>query len=406
MHHDVFISYSRKDTPIADRICEALDRAGISYFIDRKGIAGGMEFPDVLAKAILNCSVFLFLGSANSYQSKFTTNEIIYAFNKLERNQIIPYLIDDTPLPEGLEFSFSAINWRIMSTHPIDTVLIPDIIQRLGIQSSTLTTNDKPAISVAPIIAEKKEPPTYDPSAKIIIRDDLPDGENVLRLYGPGFNGLMGLKKNGTTIIPPTYEYIGSNDQHVAPFESKGNNKTLVAVRKGSKFGYIDALGQEVIAPNYDYAKEFSDGLAAVELGKKWGYINMYGKTRIPFTFDDAYAFHEGLAAVERDGKYGFINTEGELVIPFEFDIVRPDAFVSGYAAVGYEQRKSERSSKTEEQWGIIDRSGKIVTPCEYPWAESTGGGKSKDRPWVNIGRKKYYLDYNHQLTPQNASKK
>ena len=41
MKYDVFISYSRKDTPITDQICAAFDRAGISYFIDRQGIGGG-----------------------------------------------------------------------------------------------------------------------------------------------------------------------------------------------------------------------------------------------------------------------------------------------------------------------------------------------------------------------------
>lgn len=50
---DVFISYSRKDTPVADRICRALDSAGISYFIDRQGIGGGREFPELLAQAIV-----------------------------------------------------------------------------------------------------------------------------------------------------------------------------------------------------------------------------------------------------------------------------------------------------------------------------------------------------------------
>ena len=40
--YDVFISYSRKDTEIAERICAALQNNGITYFIDRQGIGGGM----------------------------------------------------------------------------------------------------------------------------------------------------------------------------------------------------------------------------------------------------------------------------------------------------------------------------------------------------------------------------
>ena len=48
MNYDVFISYSRKDTIIADRICEAFDKVGISYFIDRKCIPVGCVITDVI----------------------------------------------------------------------------------------------------------------------------------------------------------------------------------------------------------------------------------------------------------------------------------------------------------------------------------------------------------------------
>ena len=88
MKYDVFISYSRKDTEVANKICQAFDEAGISYFIDRRGIVGGMEFPDVLAEAIRESKVFLFLASNNSYASKFTQSEIVYAFNKKQHDTI------------------------------------------------------------------------------------------------------------------------------------------------------------------------------------------------------------------------------------------------------------------------------------------------------------------------------
>ena len=130
--YDVFISYSRKDTKTADKICEAFDKANISYFIDRKGIGGGMEFPSVLAQAIRESKVFLFLASLNSYESKFTQSEIIYAFNKKQKQDIIPYIIDKSKLPEDLEFTFSSINWRQLEEHPIDTVLINDVLEKIG----------------------------------------------------------------------------------------------------------------------------------------------------------------------------------------------------------------------------------------------------------------------------------
>ena len=130
--YDVFISYSRRDTEVADKICQAFNDVGISYFIDRRGIGGGMEFPAVLAKAIKESKVFLFLASKNSYDSKFTQSEIVYAFNKKQKQDILPYIIDGSTMPDELEFTFSSINWRLMDSHPIDTVLVDDILTKVG----------------------------------------------------------------------------------------------------------------------------------------------------------------------------------------------------------------------------------------------------------------------------------
>lgn len=132
MKYDVFISYSRKDTAIADKICYAFDRAGITYFIDRQGIGGAYEFPEVLANAILDSKLFLYLASENAYKSKFTNSEITFAFNEKEKNSILPYIIDSSILPVAQRFIFSAINRRNMKEHPIETVLVPDLLDLLG----------------------------------------------------------------------------------------------------------------------------------------------------------------------------------------------------------------------------------------------------------------------------------
>ena len=132
MKYDIFISYSRKDTAIADKICSAFDSVGITYFIDRQSIGGGLEFPVEIADAIINSEIFLLLASANSYTSKFTTKEIVFAFNKKQSQEILPYRIDDTPLPLQLEFVFADVNWRSIVEHPIEPTLIDDVLKLLG----------------------------------------------------------------------------------------------------------------------------------------------------------------------------------------------------------------------------------------------------------------------------------
>jgi len=131
--YDVFISYSRKDTKVIDRICEELKKQGITFFIDRKGISGGMEFPEIIVDAIENSRIFLFVGSKNSYTSRYAVNEVTYMYNTKGKNTILPYMIDDTPLPKSMQFIFGSVNYRNIHDHPIKTVLISDIKSMLSL---------------------------------------------------------------------------------------------------------------------------------------------------------------------------------------------------------------------------------------------------------------------------------
>lgn len=144
MRHQVFISYSRKDTKIVDKICKTFNENGITYFIDRTGISGGLEFPELIVNAIDQCDVFLFIGSRNSYSSRFVSNEVTYAYNNKTHNSIIPYLIDDTPLPKSLQFIFGNVNYRKMKEHPINTVLIQDIKNLLSVETTRPSSEAKP----------------------------------------------------------------------------------------------------------------------------------------------------------------------------------------------------------------------------------------------------------------------
>ena len=47
------------------------------------------------------------------------------------------------------------------------------------------------------------------------------------------------------------------------------------------KYGYIDKSGKVVIEPQFDYVRDFSEGLAVVEKDGKWGVIDKNGKVVI-----------------------------------------------------------------------------------------------------------------------------
>src|SRR5687768_2726831 len=69
------------------------------------------------------------------------------------------------------------------------------------------------------------------------------------------------------------------------------------------------------------------DLLVVVTEGKH-GFISTSGELVIPATFDFAWNFSEGLASVTTDGKWGYINGAGVFVIPPQFQYAR--AFVNG----------------------------------------------------------------------------
>lgn len=142
MQYDVFISYSRKDANTAEKICKILDREGITYFIDRKGIEGGAEFLSRITSAIDNSEVLLFLASKNAYNSKYSIKELNYAIHA-QSAKVIPYIIDGSDLPPALKLLLSDLNWRTIKKCPIGPGLIQDIRNNLSHEVVPAQIEDK-----------------------------------------------------------------------------------------------------------------------------------------------------------------------------------------------------------------------------------------------------------------------
>ena len=108
--YDVFISYSRKDMAVANRLCDALDKLGVSYWIDRN-IHGSANFLSEITRYIRNCRVVVFIASQNSAQSVWTQKEILFALK--HKKEIIPYRIGNFHFEDNdeLDFVFTNVQW-------------------------------------------------------------------------------------------------------------------------------------------------------------------------------------------------------------------------------------------------------------------------------------------------------
>ena len=161
--------------------------------------------------------------------------------------------------------------------------------------------------------------------------------------------------------------YFDLQGREVERPEYKEDPNALHARYKDGRYGFVDSEGKLVIPYQYDFALDFSDGMALVCDENGWiGYINTKGELVIPYQYDNPSErngndFHEGLCAVVVDGEhewFSYIDKTGKLAFPGVFS--QDGDFSEGLAAVS--------TTGEDFQRGYIDHSGKMVITLPEGW--------------------------------------
>ena len=105
MGQQVFISYSSADKVTAERICGALEEAGISCWIAPRNIEPGTDYPTALVEAIRSVRVLVLILTESAAASPHIRSEVSHAFNGKKR--IIPFRISQKAVPDDLEYFLS-----------------------------------------------------------------------------------------------------------------------------------------------------------------------------------------------------------------------------------------------------------------------------------------------------------
>src|SRR5215203_537711 len=98
-YHDIFASYSHKDTAIVEEFERYIGALGSRYLIDRKTLRAGEVWDDRLRGMIREADVFQLFWSRNAMQSTFVEQEWRYALS-LGREKFIRPTYWEDPLPE------------------------------------------------------------------------------------------------------------------------------------------------------------------------------------------------------------------------------------------------------------------------------------------------------------------
>lgn len=118
MPHDVFISYSSADKPVADALCAGLEARGLRCWIAPRDITPGVDWGAAIIDAITEARVMVLVFSSSANQSKQIKREVERAVAK--GVSLIPLRIEDVPLGKTLEYFISSEHWMDALSRPLE----------------------------------------------------------------------------------------------------------------------------------------------------------------------------------------------------------------------------------------------------------------------------------------------
>jgi len=122
MAHDVFISHSSKDKPIADAVCAALEARGIRCWVAPRDIVPGKDWGESVVAAIKGAKVMVLVFSTNANNSPQIKREVERAAN--QQIPIIPLRIEEVLPTASLEYFLSTPHWLDAFTPPLESHLL------------------------------------------------------------------------------------------------------------------------------------------------------------------------------------------------------------------------------------------------------------------------------------------
>ena len=105
----VFISYASHDAAVAQRVCSALEAAGIACWIAPRNIVPGTIYADGIVHAIDESAILVLILSAHAIASAHVGREIERAVSK--RHPIVGLRIDAAPLTAAFEYFLNQSQW-------------------------------------------------------------------------------------------------------------------------------------------------------------------------------------------------------------------------------------------------------------------------------------------------------
>ncbi len=120
--HDVFLSYSSQDKPVADAACATLEAHGVRCWMAPRDIRPAQDWSEAIIDAIAESTVFLLVLSVHSNQSEQVKREVQNAVS--EAKPILPLRISDVALSKHMRYFIGTPHWLDALTPPLERHLL------------------------------------------------------------------------------------------------------------------------------------------------------------------------------------------------------------------------------------------------------------------------------------------
>ena len=118
MAHDIFISYSSKDKPVADAACATFEADGMRCWIAPRDVPPGAAWGAAIVDAIQNSRVMVLIFSDNANTSGQIAREVERAADY--GVTIVPIRVEDVAPAQSLQYFLSNIHWLDALSPPLE----------------------------------------------------------------------------------------------------------------------------------------------------------------------------------------------------------------------------------------------------------------------------------------------
>src|SRR5271163_3226797 len=125
----VFISYASADAAIAQKVCAALEAAGILCWIAPRDVVPGTLYADGIVGALDESKILVLILSKDAVASAHVGRELERATSK--RHPIIALRLDTAPLNRAFEYFLNQSQWIEPGTRGVDTA-IARLVEAVG----------------------------------------------------------------------------------------------------------------------------------------------------------------------------------------------------------------------------------------------------------------------------------